>query len=216
MTKNLIWFSCILVIFVLAVPASANGAPIKLFLNYLPEYSNYGPTEATGVALVSIGEAWVDLKVEGLPQLSGQRFEAWLVKAETDEMISLGKFDADAAGHVAYYHELDQIPEAEYRYFVITIEPEPDPSPAAEANRSIAGVFPNAEVEVVSGTPTPTLVPGITPTPGAPATLPVTGSIVGFWSLGVGILGLGLSATGFMWLKRGRVSRLNREANRKS
>lgn len=216
MTKNLIWFLSIFTILLLAVPVSANGAPKKIFLNYLPEYSNYGPTSASGVALISIGEAWVDLQAEGLPQLSGQLYEAWLVKAATDEMFSLGKFNADVEGRVTYYHELDQIPETEYRYFVITVEPDPDSDPAAESKRSIAGVFPSVELQVVSGTPTPTLVPGVTPTPGAPATLPVTGSITGIWGLGVGLLGLGLGIIGFIWLQRGRGHHLSRETSQKS
>lgn len=207
MIKNLIWFLCILAVLVLAVPVKANGAPKKIFLNYLPEYSNYGPTDATGVALISIGEAWIDLQAEGLPQLSGQLYEAWLVKAATDEMLSLGKFNAGVDGRVAYYKELDQIPEVEYRYFVITVEPDPDSNPAAETRRSIAGVFPTSELQVVTGTPTPTLVPGITPTPSAPATLPVTGSVIldlAIWSLGAGVLvlGLGLSVIGFRGLGR--------------
>lgn len=219
MTKNLSWFICILTILIMAVPARANGAPKKIFLNYLPEYSNYGPTNASGVALVSIGEAWVDLQAEGLPQLSGQLYEAWLVKAGTDEMLSLGKFNADADGRVTYYKELDQIPEAEYRYFVITVEPDPDANPAAEARRSIAGVFPSAELQVVSGTPTPTLVPGVTPTPGAPANLPVTGSIFSdleIWHLGIAVLGLGLVAIGFIWLRREQANRMEPNTNRKS
>ncbi|MEW5960288.1 MAG: hypothetical protein AB1801_21390, partial [Chloroflexota bacterium] len=142
---------------------------------YLPEFSNYGPTGATGEALVSIGEAWVELTADGLPQLSGEHYEAWLITAENEEMISVGTFNADAEGHVDYAVELDDLPVVEYRYFVISVEPEPDPSPESDPRRSIAGVFPNVELQIVSGTPTPTLEPGVTPTPGAPGALPVTG-----------------------------------------
>lgn len=156
--------------------AAANGVPVKIFLSYLPELSNYGATTASGVAQVSIGEAWVEVKAEGLPQLEGLQYEAWLVTADDEKMISMGKFFSDADANVDYYAEFDNIPALEYRYFVISVESVPDPDLAtADERRTIAGVFPNTRLEVVSGTPTPTLAPGITPTPAAPAALPVTG-----------------------------------------
>jgi hypothetical protein len=166
---------CCTVLLSLATPAAANGAPVKIFLNYLPEFSNYGPTDASGVASVSIGEAWVELTAHGLPPLTGDLYEAWLIQSETKEMISLGKFNADADGNIAYYAELDELPIADYRYFVISVEPDPDPSPEADVRFTIAGVFPNAELQIVSSTPTPIPGPGVTPTPDAPIVLPVTG-----------------------------------------
>lgn len=202
---------CGLILLLAATPATANGAPIKIFLNYLPEFSNYGSTGATGVALISIGEAWVDIQAEGLPQLSGQLYEAWLVTAETNDMISLGKFNADASERVAYHVEFEQLPAADYRYLFISVETDPDPDPAADARRTIAGVFPNAEVIQATVAPTPTLAPGITPTPGAPATpaaLPVTGEVVllnmniRFWPLGVASLGVALILAGILYRRR--------------
>jgi hypothetical protein len=193
--------TCVLMVGVLALmlaaPAAANGAPIKIFLSYLPETSNFGPTGAAGEALVSIGEAWVDLKVTGLPQLTGEHYEAWLVTANTEDMISLGTFNANAQGQVAYYQEFEDLPVVEYRYFIITIEPDQDADPAADERRSVAGVFPNTRIEIISGTPTPTLEPGVTPTPGAPGTLPVTGIVAGGGALallGLAAAGLGLAA----------------------
>jgi hypothetical protein len=166
---------CSLIILVSAIPVAANGTPIKIFLNYLPEFSNYGLTNATGVAMISFGEAWVDLQAEGLPQLNGQLYEAWLLKTDTNEMISLGKFNANPEGRVAYHADFEQLPEADYRYFFISVEPDPDPGSEADARRTIAGIFPNAEALDIPGTPTPTLAPGVTPTLGAPIALPVTG-----------------------------------------
>jgi hypothetical protein len=191
------WLICVLTILFLAVPAAANGAPVKIFLNYLPNFSNYGSTHASGTAMISFGEAWVDIQAEGLPQLTGQLYQAWLVKAETNEMVNLGKFNADTNGRIAYHAEFEQLPKADYRYLFITVEPDPDPNPEADARRTIAGVFPNAEVVKATGTPVPTLVPGVTPTPGAPAALPVTGGLVfqsslfQFGSITLGVVGLG-------------------------
>jgi hypothetical protein len=182
-------------------PATANGAPVKIFLNYLPELSNYGSTTASGVAQVSVGEAWVDIQAEGLSQLDGVEYEAWLVTADTNQMISLGKFNSDVDGNVDYYAEFDDIPLLEYRFFVISVEDVPDADlQTADSRRTIAGVFPNARLEVVSGTPTPTLGPGITPTPGAPAGLPVTGNVnttalaaIVWLGFGLALLALGLA-----------------------
>jgi len=178
--------------------AAANGAPVKIYLNYLPELSNYGSTSAKGEAEVSIGEAWVQIKAEGLPQLDGVKYEAWLVTADNKQMISLGKFKSDADGKVDYNAEFEDIPVLEYRYFVISVEPEPDPDPAtADARRTIAGVFPNTHLEVVSGTPTPTLAPGLTPTPSAPEGLPVTGGAAGNSAAVIAVLlGVGAALAG--------------------
>lgn len=202
--KSLKWlFSAILLTAALMIgstPATANGVPVKIFLNYLPELSNYGSTSAGGVAQVSIGEAWVDLEADGLPQLAGVQYEAWLVTSD-DQMISLGMFNSDTGGHVDYFAEFDDIPVLDYRFFVISVESVPDTNPdEADPRRSIAGVFPNARLEIVSGTPTATLEPGITATPGAPAGLPVTGTVnlsavaaVIWLALGLLLVGVGLA-----------------------
>jgi hypothetical protein len=191
--RFVVGLACVAALAGLAAPAAADGAPVKIFLNYLPGVSNYGPTNASGAASVSIGEATVDLTADGLPHLSGELYEAWLVTTETEPMVSLGKFNADANKHVAYQVELGNLPEADYRYFVISVEPDPDPSPAADARRTIAGVFPNPKLQIMSGTPTPTLEPGVTPSPPAPGTLPVTGgSGLGPGAWGGLLLGLGL------------------------
>ena len=198
MFKNIksVKFSLIIalgIVLLMTGPAAANGAPIKIFLNYLPEFSNFGPTEATGEALLSIGEAWVELTVDGLPKLEGQQYQAWLITAETEEMISLGTFNTDDDGQANYFQQFDDLPIVEYRYFVITVEADPDENPAqADERWSIGGLFPNVRVEIIQGTPTPTLPPGITPTPGAPGALPVTG----MWPNSVAALSAGLLAVG--------------------
>ena len=168
----------ILIFSTVPMPMAANGAPIKVFLNFLPETSNYGPVNASGVALISIGESWMDLTANGLPQLVDEKYEAWLVAVDSDQMTSLGTFNADADSHIVYHIELgEQLPPLEYRYLVISVEPDPDPdTETADSRITLAGVLPNPELAIVSGTPTPPLEPGATASPGAPSTLPVTGN----------------------------------------
>ncbi len=208
---------------VVAIPVGANGAPVRIFLNYLPEFSNYGPNTAAGEVQVSIGEAWVDLSADGLPPLTGETYEGWLVELNTDRYITVGKFNADANNHIGYYVELNQLPVTDYRYFVITVEQDPDPSPDPDPRITLAGLFPDPKLEIVSVTATPTLPlvqPGqttagitgttgasttengaaTTPTPPPPATLPVTGSArPGGWGLG---LGLGIILSGLLLARR--------------
>lgn len=187
------------------LPVAANGVPKTIYLNYLPEFSNFGATEAHGEAVVAVAEAWVELTAEGLPQLTdGEIYEAWIVQAETGEMVSLGTFNADAEGRVNYAADLVDVPNVDYRYMVISIEPANDADPGADERRAIAGVFPNAQLQPASGTATPTLAPGVIPTPGAPATLPLTGGAnTGFWHLDMESLlvgfGLGTVITLLFW-----------------
>lgn len=146
-------------------------------------------------ALVSIGEAWLELKADGLKPLAKEKYEAWLVTVD-GQMLSLGKFNSEANGQVAYKAEYDDLPQADYRYFVISVEQEPDAKPEADARRVIAGVIPDVTLQVVSGTPAATLAPGMTPTLAPPSTLPTTGIEGapgwGIFSLAL-IIGLGLS-----------------------
>ena len=165
-----------LLVAALAAPlASANGAPVTIYLNYLPGQSNTGPQDASGVAVVSIGEGTVNLTAEGLPRLSGKQYEVWLMRADNEQMVSLGTFNAAEDGSVEFRNEVESIPDVGYRYLLLTIEPDPDSRRAASAERSIAGVFPNPAIQITDGATTATPAPGVTPGPGAPETLPTTG-----------------------------------------
>ncbi|MCB0155430.1 MAG: anti-sigma factor [Anaerolineae bacterium] len=186
----------LLLLALVALPVLANGVPKTIYLNYSPEFSNSGSEAAHGEAVVAVAEQWIELKAEGLPQLAdGEMYQAWIVQAETGEMVSLGTFNADAAGQVNYSADLVDVPNVDYRYMVISIEPANDSDPAADERRVIAGVFPNAQLQPVVGTATPTLAPGVTPTPGPPVNLPQTGGEnAGFWHWDIAsvIVGFGL------------------------
>jgi len=214
--------SIIASLFVLALlngaPARANGSPVKIFLSCLPEISNACPAQAGGQAQLSVGEGWVDLTLDGLTQLKGAAYEAWLKPSQGSQMVSLGRFNADANRHVACHAELGSVVVGEYRYLVITVEPDPDPDPAPSGRVSLAGVIPTLSLHVVQGTPTPTLPPGVTATPGAPGRLPVTGSAgapVGTLLLVMMGAGLVISLASRPAWCRSMVAAVHRRLNRK-
>ena len=195
MFPRLLTFVIFLVVLgLMALPVLANGAPVKVFLNYLPEMSNYGPVNASGVAEISIGEAWIDLTADGMPKLKDALYQVWITNAETQEYVSLGTFNADGNGHIAFEAELEDIPIADYRYMVITVEADPDAEPDVPTTRvTLAGVFPSAQLLVVSGTPYPTQeakTGGVVVETGAPEALPVTGQT------GLGVVGLAIVLAG--------------------
>jgi len=188
----------------------ANGAPVDIYLSYMPNVSNWGPQDATGHAVVAVGDGEVSLDVQGLPRLSNEHYEVWLESRIARKFYSAGKFNAkaDGIGHLQVL--LDTLPYQEYRMLLITVEPEPDPSPEPDARHSLAGLFPNtAVVQTTEITPTPAgsgvgtgtgagSAPGAAITEGQrPVHLPVTGGTPSWpWlALGAGILiGAGLLA----------------------
>ncbi|GAB4558585.1 MAG: hypothetical protein Kow0047_03800 [Anaerolineae bacterium] len=166
--------------FGLATVAQANGAPVTIFLDYLPDVSNWGPTDATGRAVVAVGEGEVELVTRGLPRLSGEHYQVWLERADTGDLIPIGGFNPDAQGKGELHVILDQLPYTTYRTIRITVEPTPDPDPAPSGKVSLVGRFPNPDVA-----PEGLVTPGAVQSAGegeAPAAaprpqfLPVTGA----------------------------------------
>jgi len=134
----------LLLLVISTLSAAANGAPVKLFLDYMPGVSNWGPEEATGEAVVTAGDGKVEVRVQGLPHLDHGQYEVWLVTAADEEMVSIGTFNTDENGKAQVVLDKD-FPIADYRLLVISVEPEPDPEPTPDKRRTIAGHFPNAE-----------------------------------------------------------------------
>ncbi len=124
----------------------ANGAPVDVFLNYIPGASNWGPSSATGHAVVAVGEGEVRLETKGLPRLEGERYQVWLERADTGELIPVGLFNSGSDGKGELHVLLDDLPYAEYRAMWVTVEPSPDPDPAPSAKRALVGRFPNMEL----------------------------------------------------------------------
>jgi len=175
-TTRTLWPICLLVIaatlsIFFAIPVSANGAPVTIFLNYMPEVSNWGSQSATGTAVVAVGDGEVALEVTGLPRLTDEHYEVWLESREDRELYSVGKFNVDQEGVGRLYVLLDTLPYQEYRMLLISVEPDPDPNPEIGDRKSLAGLFPNEAVIQIT-----TPITTATPESGSrPTYLPVTG-----------------------------------------
>ena len=148
--------------------ATANGVPIAVPLAYIEGLSNWGPAHATGTVELSFAEGYARLDALGLPRLDGERYQGWIVNSESNDAISIGSFNADAAATIAFEGALPAISDFGFDLFIITVEPEPDDVPQPTVDRSIGGRF------SLLGQP-----PGDGGTPGdvqtAPTQLPNTG-----------------------------------------
>jgi hypothetical protein len=121
--------------------ARANGVPTLVELAYLEDLSNWGPEDATGEIELSFAEGFAILKADGLEQLTGGSYQGWLVNSESNDAISIGRFNADADGHVEFEGTLPAIADFGFDLFIVSVEPEPDDAPQPSANRSIGGHF---------------------------------------------------------------------------
>lgn len=120
--------------------ARSNGVPTLVDLTYI-DLSNSGPETATGVAELIFAEGIVRVDAEGLPTLSGELYQGWLVNSEAGDAIAAGRFNADADGMVSYQGTLPPIAEFCFDLFILTIEPQPDDAPQPTEQRSIGGYF---------------------------------------------------------------------------
>ncbi len=138
----------------------ANGVPIQIALAYLPDISNWGPEDAAGEAVVSVGEGWVTVRVQGLPKLQEQVYVAWIVP-KTGAAFPIGKFNTDDAGRGSFELRGLSLPREPYRLFLITVEPDTAQYPAPGAVRSIAGRFPDPELLRPATPAPPTATPAV-------------------------------------------------------
>ena len=154
----------------------ANGVPTLVPLSYLAGLSNWGPEEAEGELELSFAEGYARLSVAGLPQLTSTVYQGWLVNSESNDAISIGRFNADASENISYEGTLPTITDFGFDLFLLTVEPEPDDAPQPTSNRSIGGRF-----ALVGETPADDTTAGdVSDTPSdvstQPSELPDTGS----------------------------------------
>ncbi len=177
---RIVMLATLLLVISLTPPATwGNGVPVHLFLNYLPDLSNWGPETASGTAVVAVGEGYVTVKVQGMARLTDARYQIWLIPRE-GESIAVGKFDVDATGRAEFKATKLTLPALVYKLLVVTVEPEPDTSPQPDGRRSLIGRFPDPALKGVTNGATPA---GASTTadqplpPAMPRNLPVTGGV---------------------------------------
>lgn len=120
--------------------ARSNGVPTLVELSYI-DLSNSGPEDASGVAELIFAEGIVRIDATGLPMLTDERYQGWLVNSEAGDAISAGRFNASADGVVDYEGVLPPIADFGFDLFILTVEPEPDDAPQPTEQRSIGGYF---------------------------------------------------------------------------
>ncbi len=118
----------------------ANGVPTLVELSYI-DLSNWGPQEATGELELIFAEGIANVTAQGMETLSGLRYQGWLVNSESNDAISIGRFNADVLGNVLFQGILPPISDFGFDLFIITVEPEPDEAPQPTTDRSIGGTF---------------------------------------------------------------------------
>lgn len=123
-----------------AAVARANGVPLRIPLTYLAGLSNSGPTDARGEAELSFAEGLIRVDVRGLPRLTGEVYQVWLVKSGTNRAVAVGSFNTGPDGLGGYSGRMVGLEGYDYDLVILTIEPQPDPDPAPSGKRSI-GVF---------------------------------------------------------------------------
>lgn len=135
------------------IPAlvGAEAAATRIILSYVPTMSNWGPTEANGVVLITPSEGDVRADLIGLPVLDDtERYQLWLMNSETGETYPLARFNASPAGDITYVDQelAEPIPDRGWDMVIITVEPEPDPGHGTPDGRlAIVGGFPGSEAE---------------------------------------------------------------------
>jgi hypothetical protein len=122
--------------------ARAEEAPVDVPLSYIANFSNYGPTTATGTAEVWRKDAEVRLVVNGLPQLSTQKYACWLVNQQAGSFLTVGRFNVSSNGSAVIDVTLHGSLPAGYTMVLITVQPDPDTSTTTPSKLySIAGYF---------------------------------------------------------------------------
>ncbi len=137
-------FGLFLILIVFALPgpmprALANGTPVRVVLGYMPGVSNWGPTDAAGVAELVFQEGEVRLSVVGLPRLSEGAYNIWLLRTAGSRAYNLGRFNAGPDGTARLDYILPEpIPEENWDLMLISVEGG-EAASAPGPRRSIAG-----------------------------------------------------------------------------
>lgn len=119
---------------------TANGTPINVVLQYLSGVSNWGPTNASGVAEIITGEGEVRLSTTGLPRLSGERYQFWIMDTAGNNQLPIGAFNANADGVGRLDLVLERpIPDGNWNQLLVSVEPDGSRPATPSARRAIVG-----------------------------------------------------------------------------
>lgn len=132
----------VLALAALAMPVDANGTPIRIGLSYLPGVSNWGPSDATGIAEILVGEGEVRVHASGLQPLANEYYRVWVVNWATSDRLALGSLRPDATGAGRLDLVLPStIPERGWDLMLVSVEAEGSQPTEPGPRRSIAGRF---------------------------------------------------------------------------
>jgi hypothetical protein len=149
--------------------ALANGTPIHITLSYLPNVSNWGPQNATGVAELITSEGEARVTVAGLePLQDSDEYQVWIRTAEPNSWLRLGPLQMTANGIGRMDLVLQQpIPEKAWELMQVSVEAKGSQGTAPGNRLTVAGrfsmtpgggappkVLPNTGGEPVTGVPT--------------------------------------------------------------
>lgn len=181
-----------------ASTARANGVPTLVSLAYIDGLSNWGSEDATGELELSFAEGYARLQASGMTALIDRQYQGWLVNSESNDAISIGRFDAGPSGEIAFEGVLPSITEFGFDLFIITVEPDPDDVPQPTGERSIGGYF-----SLVGDAPGDNTLPADVST--QPGELPNTGDTTFITDIGRIVLLLAVMALAlFIGLRLGR------------
>ncbi|MEM1031329.1 MAG: hypothetical protein AAGN82_13355 [Myxococcota bacterium] len=124
-----------------ACSAELGDREFEFDLAYLDGESNWGPTDATGVAFIDATSGLVEIDVEGLPRLEGEVYEGW-VAGGLESPVATGRFNVDDDGFGSSRLILGDLSMDRFTKVVLTVEPDPDPDPGPDPRHSIAGDIP--------------------------------------------------------------------------
>jgi hypothetical protein len=172
--------------------ALANGDPVTIVLAYLNGVSNWGPTNAAGVAELVLKEGEVRLTATNLPALSGEDYRLWVLNTASGDYKQIAAFNS-GPDQVARVDTFLAEPETRDGWDLVLVSIETaDSTPAkAGARHSIAGRYP------VHGTEQgrPALLPNTGGNPDEPAT-----DASALWVGAAGLL-VGSATTTLFWVR---------------
>ncbi len=124
-------------------PAFAEEQPISVPLTYISGFSNWGPTIATGNALVWPIAFEVRISVQKLPPLTNQMYAAWFINPQTGTDMLIGRFNTASDGSAIIDESFPGHLAAGYSMILITVQPNTAASASSAPSnlRSIAGYF---------------------------------------------------------------------------